>query len=194
MKLYSVLHAGDTPGRAASRDGAGTAGTGDAPASAAGGAHALLSTLQTDKSMHCTHVTASALYVLATARQPPNDTSPCMHCSRFCIVCDSAHPPTHNNNTCIVHLSNKCPLDPMHDACPPAIVSTPATPAHPPNRTPSAPTCPHHTRVLAYKLLCASICVLGCTRLHLCDQNTPPACMHECDFHKYVRTEYGCST
>ena len=44
MELYSVLHAGGTPGRAASIDGADTARTGDATASAAGGA------LQPDRS------------------------------------------------------------------------------------------------------------------------------------------------
>ena len=33
--------------------------------------------------------------------------------------------------------------------------------------------------------------VRGCTRLHLCDQISPPPGIHECECHKYVRTEYG---
>jgi hypothetical protein len=36
--------------------------------------------------------------------------------------------------------------------------------------------------------------IRGCTRLHLCGQNTSPACMHECKCHTYVRNEYGWST
>jgi hypothetical protein len=31
-----------------------------------------------------------------------------------------------------------------------------------------------------YDLFDANYVIRGCTRLHLCDRNTPPACMHDC--------------
>jgi hypothetical protein len=43
---------------------------------------------------------------------------------------------------------------------------------------------------LGYIRFGAKYVVRGCTRLHLCDQISPPAGIHECECHKYVRTEY----
>ncbi len=39
----------------------------------------------------------------------------------------------------------------------------------------------------------AKYVVRGCTRLHLCDQISSPAGIHECECHTCVRNEYGWS-
>jgi hypothetical protein len=39
----------------------------------------------------------------------------------------------------------------------------------------------------------AKYMVRGCTRLHFCDQISPPAGIHECECHTCVRNEYGWS-
>jgi hypothetical protein len=47
---------------------------------------------------------------------------------------------------------------------------------------------------LGYDVFAANYVIRGCTRLHLCDRNTSPACMHDYEYHTYTWNTCGCST
>jgi hypothetical protein len=47
---------------------------------------------------------------------------------------------------------------------------------------------------LGYGRFAANCVIRGCTRLHLCDRNNSPACMHDYECHTYAWNKSGCSS